>query len=368
MRTVLEALCVAHLYVNPENTHLFCMEIDFLGHHISTRGIEADNKKVSRIMNWPQLKSSSEERGFLGLVCYIAAFLLALADHTGILTELTTKEAERSFPLWVPRHQKAFEEIKRIVTSRDCLMTIDFSKMLEYKIFVTTDASDRCSGAILSFGPSWETACPVAFDSMTFKNAELNYPVHKKELLTIIHVLKKWQVNLLGVPFFIYTDHKTLENLNVQKDLSCRQARWMELMSQFDTKIVYIKGEDNTVADALLHLLSSDTPFPSQDMFAKSENSAQHPYHFCEDNNDSMVASIVLPNLCSPWESATCLSTCVPSMRPIGATLEKLPTKPFWNPSDLDIKMMCGVKPYLPHQSAGQISPSVMSCGMLGID
>ena len=36
---------------------------------------------------------------------------------------------------------------------------------------------------ILSFRESWESARPVAFDSMTFKAAELNYPVHEKELL-----------------------------------------------------------------------------------------------------------------------------------------------------------------------------------------
>jgi hypothetical protein len=123
--------------------------------------------------------------------------------------------------------------------------------MPDYKRFITTEASDKCSGAVLSFGPSWETPRPVAIDSMTFKNAELNYPVHEKELLAIICALKKWRVDLLGSPFFIYTDHKTLEIFNVQKELSHRQARWMEFMSQFNTKIVYIKGEENTVADAL---------------------------------------------------------------------------------------------------------------------
>ena len=41
---------------------------------------------------------------------------------------------------------------------------------------------------------------------MTFEGAELNYPVHEKELLAIIRALKKWKVDLLGSPFFIYTD------------------------------------------------------------------------------------------------------------------------------------------------------------------
>lgn len=49
-------------------------------------------------------------------------------------------------------------------------------------------------------------------------------------------------------------DHKTLENFDQQKNLSRRQACWMEFMSMFDAKIVSIKGADNTVADALSHL------------------------------------------------------------------------------------------------------------------
>jgi len=140
---------------------------------------------------------------FLGLVHYLAAFLPSLAEHTGTLTELTTKDSEKTFPTWTDRYQTAFDSIKSIVTSRECLTTINLTKLPKYKIFVTTDASDKRSGAVLSFGTTWETACPVAFDSMTFKGAELNYPVHEKELLAVIRALKKWQVDLLGSPFFI---------------------------------------------------------------------------------------------------------------------------------------------------------------------
>jgi hypothetical protein len=57
--------------------------------------------------------------------------------------------------------------------------------MPNYKIYVTTDASDTGSGAILSFGPSYDLARPVAYDSRSFKAAELNYPVHEKELLVL---------------------------------------------------------------------------------------------------------------------------------------------------------------------------------------
>jgi len=187
--------------------------------------------------------------------------------------------------------------------SCDCLTTIDLSLLPEYKIFVTTDASDKRSGAILSFGKSWSSVRPVAFDSMTLKGTELNYPVHEKELLAIIRVSKKWCVNLLSSPFLIYTDHKTLENFNTQKDLSHRQAHWMELMSQYDAKIVYIKGDNNCVTDALSRL-------PNDDTLNEAELMARHPYSYCSDEDNTLhsVASIHSSNLCMPMETAISLA------------------------------------------------------------
>lgn len=37
----------------------------------------------------------------------------------------------------------------------------------------------------------------------------------------------------------------------MQCDLSCRQACWQEFLSQSNFKIIYIKGDKNTVADSL---------------------------------------------------------------------------------------------------------------------
>lgn len=183
---ILQALKDTHLFFNPKKTKLFCTEIDFLGHHISTWGIEVSTAKTDRIMDWPIPNSATEVRGFLGLIRYISSFLPNLADHTSVLTELTYNDCNKKIPPWLPRHQEAFDAIKRLVTSRECLTTIDITKLPKYKIFVTTDANDLRFGAVLSFGESLETARPVAFNSMMFKGAELNYPVHKKELLAII--------------------------------------------------------------------------------------------------------------------------------------------------------------------------------------
>ncbi|OJT04019.1 Transposon Tf2-7 polyprotein [Trametes pubescens] len=249
--TVLEALRAAHLYCSDKKTDLFLTELDFLGHHISAAGVQPDARKVEKILNWPIPRRASHVRAFLGLVRYVASFLPKLAEHTVVLTPLTTKDADLMFPKWSSAHQVAFDAIKVLVVSSECLTVIDHNDLERNKIYVSCDASDLRTGAMLSFGPSLEEARPVAFDSLQLKAAELNYPVHEKELLAIVRALKKWRVELLGVPFTVFTDHRTLENFHRQKDLSRRQARWQEFLSQYDFKIKYIKGEENIAADVL---------------------------------------------------------------------------------------------------------------------
>jgi RNase H-like domain found in reverse transcriptase/Reverse transcriptase (RNA-dependent DNA polymerase)/Integrase zinc binding domain len=248
---IMASLRKARLHCNPHKCNFFQREVDFLGHHISERGIEPNSSKVEKILNWPVPKSSTDVRAFLGLVRYISVFLPKLADHTCILTPLTTKDCRKKFPNWTTDHQTAFDTVKALVVSADCLTVIDHEHPGENNIFVTCDTSDWRMGATLSFGPTWETAHPVAFDSMQLKAAEKNYPVHEKELLAVIRALKKWCSDLLGTHFYVYTDHRTLENFDTQKDLSRRQLRWQEFLSQYDLTMTYIHGEDNTIADAL---------------------------------------------------------------------------------------------------------------------
>jgi hypothetical protein len=164
---------------------------------------------------------------------------------------LTHKECNTFFPSCTAEHHMAFQGIKLLVVSRDCLTTINHHNPGNNLIFVTCDASQQRTGALLSFGPTWEMARPVAFKSRQLHGAELHYPVHEQEMLAIIRALKKWRVDLLGSPFVIYMDHQTLQNFEMQKELSKRQARWMEYMSQYDCSIHYINGDNNCVADAL---------------------------------------------------------------------------------------------------------------------
>jgi hypothetical protein len=107
---------------------------------------------------------------------------------------------------------------------------------------------------------------------MQLKRTEKNYPVHEKELLVVIHTLKKWRSDLLGILINVYTNHRMLQNFDTQWDLSQRQLCWQKYMSQYDMTIVYIPGEDNMVADTLSHVHSSAFP----DEFSDDLNSTKH--------------------------------------------------------------------------------------------
>ncbi|CAF1544942.1 unnamed protein product [Adineta ricciae] len=68
---------------------------------------------------------------------------------------------------------------------------------------------------------------------------------------------KELALYLEGMTFLVRTDHKSLEYLSTQKNLSRRMVRWMEYLQHFNFTIEYKPGKNNVVADALSGLYST---------------------------------------------------------------------------------------------------------------
>lgn len=70
--------------------------------------------------------------------------------------------------------------------------------------------------------------------------------------MAVIEALKTWKYYLMGKHFIIRTDHKSLVYLKHQNLIdSTRVARWLDFLAQYDFEIQYVKGKDNSAADAL---------------------------------------------------------------------------------------------------------------------
>jgi len=67
----------------------------------------------------------------------------------------------------------------------------------------------------------------------------------------MIFGIKNYRQYLLGRKFVIRTDHAALAYLMTAKDLIGQQARWVDLLSEFDFTIQHRPGVSHTNADAL---------------------------------------------------------------------------------------------------------------------
>jgi hypothetical protein len=121
---------------------------------------------------------------------------------------------------WIPECESSFQTLKSLLTQTHVLIIID---PLKGNIILCTDASDLAIGAVLM-----QDKKIIAYESRKLNCSELNYPMHEKTLLAVIHSLKVWRHYLLGLKFKIQTDHESLRYLSTQPHLSRRQCRWME--------------------------------------------------------------------------------------------------------------------------------------------
>ncbi|MDQ4222772.1 ribonuclease H family protein, partial [Pseudomonas aeruginosa] len=165
-----------------------------------------------------------------------------IQDYSKISSHLTklTKKEEKF--IWTSKCEKAFQELKRRLTSAPVLAVPDGKS--SYSVY--TDACGKGLGAVLM-----QNGQVIAYASRQLKPHEKNYATHDLELLAVVFALKMWRHYLLGEKFELFTDHNPLKYLFSKKDLNLRQLRWLEFLASYDLDINYTPGKANVVADAL---------------------------------------------------------------------------------------------------------------------
>ena len=117
---------------------------------------------------------------------------------------------------------------------------------------VVCDASNFAIGSALMQKDDDGVDRVISYQSRLLKAAELNYPVHDKELLSIKYALVKFRLHLLGTePFVVYTDHASLRTAINSPHLPPRMSRWLTFFSKFNLKVEYKPVKTSVLADAL---------------------------------------------------------------------------------------------------------------------
>ena len=246
VRKVLGKLQKAELRIKLEKCEFNVHETDFLGHWISPEGIHVEQNKIQAINEWPPPTNLKELQQFTGLVNYYRRFVNGYGTIMAPLFSLLRKNVPYE---WNEPQQKAFEHVKTKLTNAPILVQHNPAKQTT----IETDASDYAIGMRMTQPDENGKPKPVAFHSRKMVPAELNYDIHDKEMLAIVTAFKVWRVYLEGAQqtIIIKTDHKNLTFFTTTKELTRRQARWAEVLSQYDFKIVHCRGTENAQADAL---------------------------------------------------------------------------------------------------------------------
>ncbi|MCP3667775.1 MAG: hypothetical protein GY696_35670, partial [Gammaproteobacteria bacterium] len=103
---------------------------------------------------------------------------------------------------------------------------------------------------------------PVAYASRTVRGPEERYGSTDLEMLAVIYGLKHFRVYIYGQHVTVITDHQALVAMLRKKEelVSDRQMRWKAFILGHDVELVYRKGSQNAVCDALSRYFPSNVP------------------------------------------------------------------------------------------------------------
>ena len=218
--------------------------LEFLGHWIDERGVSPHADKIEAIQKMQKPKYVPELRRFLGMVNFLGRYVQDLAKYTAPLNELLHKENVWS---WGQSQMKAFDDVKRIISTTPVLMFYDVDK----DTAVCADASGFGLGAVLMQQDETDQWIPVAYASRTLTKAETGYAPIEKECLAC----EKFTRYLLGKEkFTLWTDHKPLIPLINTRDIDQTPIRCQRLllrMMRFNAVAKHVPGKDQVIANTL---------------------------------------------------------------------------------------------------------------------
>ena len=125
----------------------------------------------------------------------------------------------------------------------------------EASLIVETDASEIRFGGILKQKLKEHPEQIIKYHSGAWNETHQKYSTVKKEILSIVLCVSKFQNDLINKTFVLRVDCKSAKEI-LEKDVKnivSKQifARWQSILSCFDFKIEFIKGVNNSIPDFL---------------------------------------------------------------------------------------------------------------------
>lgn len=285
------------LTINPNKCRFGQEEVNYLGYTINKDGYKPPEERINVILSFPKPETITDLRRFLGMINYyrkcIPNALELQAPLNAYLKDAKRKD-KRKVP-WTPETELALENCKQSVATAARTAFLSSTASLS----LTTDASDSAIGAALEQLENniWK---PVGFFSRKLSPTETKYSTYNRELLAIFAAIKFFRHILEGRQFIVRTDHRPLVYAFAQKanKASPRQLTQLDFISQFNMEIIYLKGEDNVVADALSRIgaINMPTVLTSERIQQEQRNDDELPNLLNANNKMTKLQRLAINN------------------------------------------------------------------------
>ena len=242
-----EVLCMlrrAKLKANLEKCSFGKRRIEFLGHVITSEGIQPNRDLINKIIDWPVPENRKQLQQFLGLANYYRQFIKGYAKIARPLSKLLG--ADEDFE-WEDEQWLAFKALKTLLTQAPVLI---YPKLNEPYI-LQTDASGYAIGAVLSQIGDDGKEHPIAYISRTLNKHERKYSTTEKECLAVLNACEKFKDYLYRSRVIVVSDHAPLKWLQKQQSTNARLTRWNLKLQELDMEIAYKPGKKHTNADSM---------------------------------------------------------------------------------------------------------------------
>ena len=239
------------LKLKPSKCNFFCTEISYLGHKVSTAGMEPGTEGLKGITEIVPSAMYTQVHKLLGATGYFRCFIKGYARIAKPLNDLLQGKNSKlkSQLLGLPLDAlAAFQELKMKFLTAPVLVFADFKK----PFLLETDASIEGLGAVFSQKQDDGRYHPKAYASRGLKGGKSRYHSSKLEFLAL-----KWAVTdqfkeyLQYQPFLVRTDNNPLTYIMMTPNLDAVGHRWVAAMAGYNFEIEYIRGSDNKVANTL---------------------------------------------------------------------------------------------------------------------
>uniref|UniRef100_A0A2N9J3R3 Uncharacterized protein n=1 Tax=Fagus sylvatica TaxID=28930 RepID=A0A2N9J3R3_FAGSY len=223
LKETFETLRRYRMKLNPSKCVFGVSSGKFLGFMVSQRGIEANPDKIKAVLEMTPPRTTKEVQSLTGRVAALNRFVSRATDKC-----LPFFKTLRKAFIWTDDCQKAFEELKRYLTSPPLLSPSQQGETLSLYLAVSPTA---VSSALIR--EDGGTQLPVYYISKAFQGAEERYPAMEKLALALVTAARKLRPYFQSHKIIVLTNHPLRKAMN-KPDAAGRLIQWAVELSEFD--------------------------------------------------------------------------------------------------------------------------------------